>query len=164
MIKRTQTGDNCWQTCLAMLLDCVPESLPDQTVLDDHQEAGRSRYAHALRVFLRKHYNISYAEVGPDRFEEIAQRNIFHLMIGETVRTPETGNKHAVVGRGGKLYWDVHPSRMGLTEIFWFGLLIPIPVAWEAEWQKREAALDITMECVCCGCREVRSSCLDVIL
>lgn len=151
MQRLTQTKPNCWQLCVAMLLDCDPETLPDQPSIAGRD---RERYAHVLRVYLRKHHGVTYAEVPPSSFESVARQRIFHLMIGETVRTVENDAWHAIVGLGGQPYWDVHPSRAGLTQVFWYGLIIPIPDSWEDEWRRRESASDPDMLCVCPICAD----------
>lgn len=57
------------------------------------------------------------------------------IVVGSTVRA--TGD-HAVVGDGGKVAWDPHPSRAGLTEVKY-------AYAFEA-WPG-----DGPSKCVCCG-------------
>lgn len=155
MKKLTQTHlDNCWQTCVAMLLGVPAEVLPDQ-----HQITGRDQYLHTLRVYLEKHHNLLYVEVGPEKLSEIkAQASCFHLLIGECARSsPENDHAwHAVVGRGGELYWDVSESRAGLTKVERYGLLVPFaaaPDAWRAEWQRRKSTGDVEMLCQCSSCR-----------
>ena len=133
MEKLTQSRkDNCWQTCVAVLLGCPAESLPGQ-----HEYATRDEYGKVLRVFLDKHYDVTYVEVGPDQFEGLPicfkQR---HVMIGECTRsTAENGFAwHAVVGELGKIVWDVSPTRAGLTKIQGYGLLVPTPPEHRATW------------------------------
>lgn len=57
------------------------------------------------------------------------------IVLGMTVRS--TGG-HAVVGDGGKVAWDPHPSRAGLTEVKHSCLL--------EKWPAGEPS-----RCVCCG-------------
>lgn len=149
MQKLTQThDDNCWQTCIAMLLGCRPESLPDQHVL-----GGGLEYVHPLRAYLHEHTEMTYAEVGPERFDEVARQKTAHLMMGETVRTsPEHDVWHAIVGIGGEAFWDVHPSRAGLTQVCKYGFLAPIPAEWKIDWTKRKSAGDKSTRCVCKSC------------
>lgn len=145
----TQTrNDNCWQTCVAMLLGCAPEALPDQT----HYASSRQLYADALRAFLRKHRELTYVEVEPTQFELVRQ-DAFHIMIGETVRTTlDYDVWHAVVGFAGEPRWDVHPSRAGLTKVLKWGLITPVPEVWRAEWERRERAGDASVRCPCADC------------
>jgi hypothetical protein len=135
-----------------MLLNVPAEVLPDQAEIKDRQA-----YAHALRVFLRKHFSVTYAEVDPSVSAGFG--NAAHVMIGETVRTTPTFDTwHAVVGVGGKLYWDVHPSRAGLTTVERIGILVPIPVEWETKWSKLEADKDPTMACRCPACSHTKDN------
>jgi hypothetical protein len=147
--RLTQTHeDNCWQTCVAMLLGCPPAFLPDQHVL-----GGGLEYVHPLRAYLHEHTAMTYAEVGSERFADIARQGTPHLMMGETVRTsPEHDVWHAIVGISGVAYWDVHPSRAGLTKVFKFGFLAPIPAEWKLEWDRRKKAGDAKAFCVCPSC------------
>lgn len=143
MQRLTQSKpDNCWQTCVAMLLGCSADVLPDQSSFRDRQ-----RYADVLRVYLFKHHDLTYVEVEEEKFEHMAwfARN-GHVMIGETVRTTEENDTwHAVVGVAGKFEWDVHPSRDGLVRVRKWGLLVPVPADWRAGLDNRACA------CHSCG-------------
>lgn len=46
---------------------------------------------------------------------------VYHLMAGRSPR----GFGHQCVGYGGRLCWDPHPSRAGLTTVFSLGFLVP---------------------------------------
>jgi hypothetical protein len=105
-----------------MLLGCPVESLPDQ-----HELVERVEFVRALRTHLKANYGSTYQEVGPEKFAEVAARNDHHLIIGETVRTTADHDVwHAVVGKGGEVVWDVHPSRVGLTKVVRFGVIEPL--------------------------------------
>lgn len=154
MHNLTQTEPNCWQVCVAMLLDCAPNALPDQLKFPDHASC-----VHALRVYLRKHCgDLTYVEVGPALFPQIALRRVFHIIIGEAARPSTNGVDawHAIVGFAGRPYWDVHPSRAGLAEVVKWGLIIPFgeaPREWREDWERREVAGEADMACVCPACR-----------
>lgn len=152
MQRLTQTKPNCWQLCVAIVLDIPAEILPDQTSV-----AGRERqkYADALRVYLRKHHQLTYVEVNPDF---LIGKDVCHLMIGETVRTAEIDAWHAVVGIGGNMVWDVSPHRDGLTKVLKFGLIIPVPKEWEVEFEKKEKAGDESMLCKCPTCESEKEA------
>ena len=143
MKKLTQTRrDNCWQTCVAMLLGCPAESLPAQ-----HEFVKREDYGRALRVYLDKHHALTYVEMGAAQFSALTEdQKKLHVMIGECERTtPENGNAwHAVVGASGELLWDVSESRAGLTKVHGYGLLVPTPLEWRATWAREI--------CVCSEC------------
>lgn len=152
----TQVGERCWQTCVAMLLDVAPESLPDQPSTSGHDTV---RYGEVLRAYLHAHRDMTYFEVGPEAWEDLkSQGKIFHIMMGETVRTPANGVWHAVVGVSGDFYWDPHPSRAGLTKAHKWGVLVPFPEHWRAEWERRAEQGDEAVLCVCPSCVESRAA------
>lgn len=142
----TQTrDDNCWQTCVAMLLGCDPSVLPAQQNSD---QTCRASYATSLRCHLHRHHKVTYVEIGEERFAEMTGQRAAHLMIGETVRTSlEHDVWHAIVGIGGSPHWDVHPSRAGLTQVVKFGILVPVSTEWITQWQRNEGA-----NCRCDSC------------
>jgi hypothetical protein len=120
-----------------MLLGCVAEALPLQ-----HEFDGRENYSKALRVFLDKHYKLTYVEITSDKFEEVSPS--FHIMIGPTIRTVSANDAwHAVIGFGGKMFWDVHASRAGLTSVEGWGLLVPTPSDWR---------VGLNVACTCAEC------------
>lgn len=145
MQNLTQTrSDNCWQTCVAMLLERSVEELPQQ-----HESSSREAYCKALRVFLDKHHDRTYVEVkiGSPMFSVAKEqfKSSPHLIIGETIRTTTSNDSwHAVVGVGGKVHWDVHPSRKGLTSVKAWGLVVPIPEGWREQWKGQA--------CTCAAC------------
>lgn len=147
MQKLTQTRpDNCWQTCVAAILDRAAESVPVQ-----HLYPNRDAYTKALRVFLDKHYGLTYVEVESGRFLEVFSQvqSSFHLLLGPSPRTSTKNNTwHAIVGFAGKPCWDPNPSRAGLTEINAWGLLVPTPPEWRISWAGEH--------CVCANCVDVK--------
>ncbi len=140
MQKLTQSrADNCWQTCVAMLLGVPAEKLPAQ------HEYERPRYGTLLRVFLDKHFGCTYVEGPIEQFEEAREQIGFHILLGESPRTtPENPTWHAIIGERGQPFWDVNPSRDGLTSVKGWGLLIPTPPAWRDAWKDET--------CVCPAC------------
>lgn len=144
MQRLTQSKpDNCWQTCVAMLLGCSADVLPDQSVFGNRQE-----YADALRTYLFKHHDLTYVEIESDKFDAVLPyTRSGHVLIGETERTStEHDVWHAVVGKNGKFEWDVHPSRAGLTNIKKWGLLVPLSNAL------REFVRSAGRSCYCSIC------------
>ena len=142
MQRLTQTGNNCLQTCVAMLLGVSLETLPDQHAIDDHE-----RFTRALQAYLAKHHDKVYLEVGPEMFGALAAEHVFHVLIGETLRmTPEKDEWHAIVGVAGEPYWDVHPSRAGLTRVVKWGVLAPLVEGM------RERVAGVASECLCPAC------------
>lgn len=140
----TQTNldpGNCWQTCVACVLDVEPEELPDQIVHDaklEVQEDGTKKwvgphYNTALNAYLRTHHGLAYVEVHyPKELWTVLQIRDpgLHLMTGKTVRTPVNNARHVVVGKYGEMIWDPHPSRAGLTEDVNYAFLVPYPQSW----------------------------------
>lgn len=156
MQKLTQTQpDNCWQTCIAILLGVPVCAVPDQHFLDDHEE--RNSYGLPLQAYLYKHHDLLYVEVERDGFPIIDLQNAPHIMIGECSRTPEKGAWHAVIGIGGRLHWDVSPERSGLTKINKYGILVPFPAELRAEWQRRVDAGDPVTACRCPSCSPINA-------
>src|ERR1700687_430107 len=120
MRKLIQTRkDNCLQTCVAILLDREPEQLPLQQNYSGHDD-----FVKALRVYLDKHFGLTYAEVPVEQFElaRVTAKQALqlpHIMIGPCSRTsPENGEAwHSVIGRDGEMIWDVSDAQSGLTEV-----------------------------------------------
>lgn len=144
MIERTQTSlypeGNCWQTCIASILDIDPEVMPSQA---DLERPKGGYYLGALNAYLRKHHGLIYNcmhahEVTPFKIIDPG----WHMLEGETVRTPITGAQHVVVGRHGEFAWDPHPSRAGLSKVLRHSFLVPFPEdLWGDKWGR-----------VCCVC------------
>ncbi len=129
MRELTQTSldpGNCWQTCIAMLLDVEPSSMPPQELfpekrgVDRKTYAGHFSYSNALNAYLMTHHGLVYFEVEPWKFRALGPVQGLHLISGETVRTPVNKSDHVVMGRDGEVVWDPHPSRDGLTKVKFF--------------------------------------------
>lgn len=140
MNRLTQTNldpGNCWQTCVACILDVDPSGLPDQALYDLRNPDGSWRgpsYLNALQGYLHKHHGLSYVTVYAPalRHLRVATEGGLHLMCGPTIRTAHNGGvNHAVVARDGSLEWDPHPSRAGLLSVSDWGLIVPTPPEWE---------------------------------
>lgn len=89
---------NCLQAAIASALGLDLDAVPHFGAFDDWEPA--------VRLWLSGH-SLDWQQA--DRIP--AGRSI---VIGPTVRS--TGN-HAVVGDDGKIVWDPHPTRTGLTEV-----------------------------------------------
>lgn len=143
MIELTQTTlgleGNCWQTCVASILEIDPATMPAQSKYDrvtkgaDGNNVYGPSYSNVLRAFLRDHHGLTYAEVYSHTIAGLAVRDPgWHMILGPTERSASLGGmRHVVVGRYGVPVWDPHPSRAGLLErdISW-GLLVPFPEEW----------------------------------
>lgn len=131
-----------------MLLDVDPADVPEQPASDRVEDYAQ--YVDVVRVYLLKHYGLTYAEIDP---AVSPAPNGFHIIVGETVRDAER-TYHAMIGVRGKPHWDVHPSRAGLTSTLRWGVLIPFsfaPPAWRADFGSR-------MGSQACSCRACYSS------
>ena len=135
---------NCWQTCIAMLLDIDPDAMPAQSECDQYTttEDGRKgnpvkdspSYNNRLRAYLREHHNLAYIELHvPEEtlpFLRLSDPG-FHMMTGRTVRSDAYGGmRHVVVAQHGQMVWDPHPSKAGLLEDIRWALLVPFPRVW----------------------------------
>lgn len=135
MIERTQTSlapGNCWQTCVACIINIDPEELPSQVRYDVRERtySGWGSYLNVLNGYLAKHHGLMYAEIYEYQIGAVMVRDPgWHMLIGPTVRTEahRAANahhiNHMVVARYGELIWDPHPSRAGLTEVERWGVL-----------------------------------------
>lgn len=162
MRELTQTSldpGNCWQTCVACILDLDPESMPSQIVHDAKREPTEDggfrwvgpHYITVLNAYLREHHGLAYLEVHYpiELFLHAVQirESGLHLMTGRTVRSATNGNqRHVVVGERGSVRWDPHPSRAGLTEDINYAFLVPFPESW------RRSDLNTKSPCVCPSC------------
>jgi len=134
MKQLTQTNlepGNCWQTCIAMLLDIDPDSMPPQEKFAEKRNSteprfpyfGHFSYSNALNAYLMKHHGLVYFEIDPWKLAVLPPIKGLHLISGETVRTPINKSDHVVMGSDGEMVWDPHPSRAGLTKIKFFEFL-----------------------------------------
>lgn len=162
----TQTNvspGNCWQTCVAMLLDVDPEALPAQVKEVDGKPVSVPSYMNKLNSFLFRHYGFHYVCVHATEINGLLSVYGQHpqglyTWEGETVRTPTNNSDHVVVARGDSLYWDPHPSRAGLTEVKRWGLLAPPGKSSAAYWERRIAEGDEDLKCVCPKCETSSST------
>jgi len=159
----TQTSlepGNCWQTCIACILDLDPEQLPPQVDYDKRAptEDGGFRYVGpsymgVLGRYLRKHHGLAYIEIHhpPEIWTALQIRDDRpHMMTGRTIRSATNGNqRHVVVAERGEMIWDPHPSRAGLTHDLQFAFLVPFPKSWEETWDRSN-----NDPCVCPACKE----------
>jgi hypothetical protein len=138
---------NCMAACVASILELPIEAIPD---VDAVERAGW-HFTNVLSSYLAVHHGLTYATV-PDYLMGGVRVPGYHVIGGPTVRTPATGIHHAVVGWDGKMVWDPHPARTGLTEVRDWSVLSPIPEAKRAEWW----AGGERNPCLCPACGGVR--------
>lgn len=165
MRELTQTSlepGNCWQTCIACILDLEPDGLPPQVDYDKTRlrEDGTREwlpgpsYMSVLQAYLRTHHGLAYVEMhAPEELLALLDvPDALHMMTGRTVRSATNGNqRHVVVAERGVLRWDPHPSRAGLSHDIQWAFLVPFPKAW------RDSAVHQSA-CVCPSCASAPSS------
>lgn len=158
-LTQTVVGENgnCWQTCVACILDVDPAEMPCQATIervtgtDENGKVQRAgSYNNPLQAYLREHHYLTLASiwqplVGAVR---VTVMNGYHLSFGPTVRTPTIGVDHVVVAREGETVWDPHPSRAGLVSVKQWAALVPFPESYNLEVSRRINA------CVCPRCEE----------
>lgn len=150
---------NCWQTCVACIVDVDPEVMPPQAEYDwkkvgpDGKAEYGPSYFNALNRYLRRHHELTYIELhAPDEAFSLirtATPDQLHMLTGRTARSDAQGGaRHVVVARGGQMIWDPHPSRAGLLDEVRWAFLVPFPKAWKASWDREP------WTCPCPQCRE----------
>ena len=162
MRELTQTSlnpGNCWQTCIACILELDPETLPSQVEHDMRRVMGPNGdwtwegrgYGNVLGNYLRKHHGLAYVQLHyPEEiWSAVAVRPCLHMMTGRTERTAQNGSRHVVVGENGSIRWDPQPSRAGLLDEIEYGFLIPFPKMWEETWTRMRE------DCLCPACVSV---------
>jgi len=152
MKQLTQTNldpGNCWQTCIAMLLDVDPESMPPQEKFIERRDYkarkpyfGHISYSNALNAYLMKHHGLVYFEIDAWKMAALPPVKGLHILSGETVRTPDNKSDHVVMGEDGEMVWDPHPSRAGLTKIKFFEFLAAPNESIRKYWLQEGPALD----------------------
>jgi hypothetical protein len=165
-------GGNCWQTCVAGLLDLEPGVLPAQAIcdlyetdLDGTRGAPRQspNFRNRLQVYLRKHHGRAYVELhAPDEtwpLLRVADPG-WHMMAGKTVRSASFGGlTHICIARYGRVVWDPHPSRAGLLSDIRWAVLAPYPESWARDEVERGVVQD---DCMCPACWKERNPMADV--
>ncbi len=117
-----QFGD-CMKACIASLLD-----LPYWEVPHFYESGTDEGFDKSLREFLSSQglglLDVGYVNWLEDEIPRflLGQRNIFHLLSGET----ERGTYHSVVACDGHMIHDPHPTGSGLVSIRHMSFLIRI--------------------------------------
>lgn len=152
-VQSNTSPGNCWQTCVACILDIEPDFLPSQVDVEEGRLGENKSYWNALQAYLYTHHNLAYTELRDSVWEILQVKDPgYHMLLGATERTPKTGIYHVVVARYGTQIWDPHPSRAGLTEIRGWGLLIPYPNQWRKSREDGLARDDKSYYCFCPAC------------
>lgn len=159
MRELTQTvlgeAGNCWQTCVACILDVDPDTLPDQTTIErvtGRSEDGRilrvGSYNNPLQAYLRDHHAMTLGNLYGHMLDAVSVTSMsgLHLAFGPTVRTPSVDVDHVVVARDGVTIWDPHPTRAGLIRATSWGVFTGFPVEWDIINSRTRNP------CVCAAC------------
>ena len=130
MLPVTQThfgwpSGNCvqstWATMLGVPLDYIPP-------LDPGTAAKLGVEQHQLERAWLGSLGYALVELSVDPTETLPDEVLDnmpptpHLMSGISPR----GYGHRVVGVGGRVYFDPHPSRAGLVSVYSVGLIVPL--------------------------------------
>jgi hypothetical protein len=122
MIPVDQKPRQCWEACIASILEVSLDSVP---VIDRDRDWG------GLEAWL-SHYNIRLASLGFKIIREyVPGDDEIFLIRGYTIQggVSPRGIGHSVVALDGHMVHDPHPSRAGLTKIDCYDLLIPLDPA-----------------------------------
>lgn len=104
---------NCLAACVASILEVPLETVPNFI--------EETSWFSSLRKFLLQH--------GYHLFELTPNYSlpVFHLMIGPGPRSRDGKPiHHSVVGKGGVIVHDPHPSKSGLLEVEYFLVFLPV--------------------------------------
>ena len=122
-VIQTRTGatGNCFEACIASILELKLEEVPDFSAYSEDQT-----WVKKLNKWLSKR-GLVYFEVNIDvscTNDFFKSRNFYHILIGDTVGGGKL--KHAVVGNNGKMVYDPHPSNIGIIKekILTMGLFV----------------------------------------
>jgi hypothetical protein len=150
--RQTQTNTtpgNCWQTAMACLLGLPAAALPDQVAIEERKDS----YHNALMAYLDKHHGLTFFTLYDWQIPAVRLPDPgLHIVIGPTVRTPDNGVKHAVVGQHGRVLWDPHPSRAGLTGTSSWEVLVPVSGAAKDVRDRAKATERGWLPCPCPAC------------
>lgn len=112
-IKQTISGPqgNCMAACVATILDCPIEDVPDVAAHKDADEAIL-----IINTWLKPR-GLAYAEMivpGDDASDFFNGKDFYHIILGKT--NPKSELLHAVVGRQGRIVFDPSPDCCGIIK------------------------------------------------
>lgn len=105
---------NCFATCIANILGFDIEDVPNVETLFGVVGDNIGFYMFVMLKWLDS-IGYQYFEIQPDEWVE----DEIYIASGMTNR----GTMHSVLYKNGELYFDVHPSDDGLTEIKFFTII-----------------------------------------
>ena len=112
-LKQTRLGEtgNCFETCIASLLNLEIEQVPDLLAYE------HGPWMEKINEWLASKYKLAYIILYLPKIERdcfFSDKDFYHVMIGNTNRSSDI--KHAVVGRRGKMVHDPHPDNIGILD------------------------------------------------
>lgn len=111
-------GGNCFSACIASLLGEPIESVP--YFMGEPDEPGHI-WAERLDDWLRPRGLYALHFLVDESRPDLVWPTGFYIRVGQSPR-----GAHATVGRGPCTTHDPHPSRVGLTSVEGFVLVLPI--------------------------------------
>ncbi len=107
--KTEITRGDCFQCCVASLLDLEYEQVPDFINAKDFWES--------CILFLDSlGKEIEVLPLQDEDYTDAINREGIYIVGGETIRTKENGVTHSVLYKDGKLLFDPHQSKAGLIK------------------------------------------------
>jgi hypothetical protein len=107
---------NCWAACLASILECTLNDLPDEKSFwhpGDNPRKSWPPYYQKTILFLRSHYGLSWFECKVSGIVLDEMGAVYTILSGPSPR--DSAITHSVVGVLDKIVHDPHPSKAGLV-------------------------------------------------
>lgn len=118
-IEGKQKGD-CWRACIASIIECDLESLPDPNVVTDWPSLWSETLAICERLGLS--YSAYSVNVGSEILDPKCLGG-YIIAIGKSPRSTEDKRiNHAVVWKNGIIH-DPHPDKTGILDIIEFDVI-----------------------------------------
>lgn len=127
-VQQTEFGGNgnCLSACLASLMeksiDDVPNFAEIFSDINRYKFTPPYTWVELVNSWLVLHgYVLTQLVEVPEIYYRY-NLEFFHIMVGVSPR----GNRHAVIGRNGKIFYDPHPDKSGLStghDIEYYGLV-----------------------------------------
>ncbi len=106
---------NCWEACLASLLEIPIEDVPELNAGDPEDTEGLWVLNTNTWLATRGLMFLEFPSLPPDDYAHMGI-DTYHIIIGPS---PRKNGSHAVVGRNGKIVHDPHPDKTGLLNGKW---------------------------------------------
>lgn len=139
-VDQTRDGEtgNCYAAALASLLEVPLEVMPDIVAETMH---GHNWHGY-INTYLSRHHQLMAISID-QRLVPCIRPVGWHLISGVSPRNPD--HAHAVVGCGGAILHDPHPSRAGVSKVYDYTFLVPVDSNATRAWLER-------CPCICPAC------------